>query len=163
MMILALALLIAVEGDAQKPQVGDQAPAFSLRAANGKTVTLAEFKGKKQVVLAFFPKAFTGACTREMAAFQEQQPAFDEREAQVLAVSLDPVDTQKKFSESLKLTFPVLSDPGGKVAAAYGVKGLLWAHRTTFIIDPAGKITTILAGKDAVDPGIALAACRKAP
>jgi len=57
---IALALLLPAEGEAVKPKVGDEAPAFSLPASTGKTITLSEFKGKKKVVLAFYPKAFTG-------------------------------------------------------------------------------------------------------
>jgi peroxiredoxin Q/BCP len=157
---LALSLLLSTVQDTPKPKVGDPAPAFSLKATTGGTVRLSDFQGKKKVVLAFFPKAFTAGCTKEMGTFQEQQPMFNDASAQILGVSMDPLATQVKFAESLKLTFPILSDKGGAVAAAYHVKGALWANRATFVIDESGKIISIIEGKDAIDPGIALAACK---
>jgi peroxiredoxin Q/BCP len=157
---LALSLLLSTVPDTPKPKVGDPAPAFSLPASTGGTVRLSDFQGKKKVVLAFFPKAFTGGCTKEMGALQDQQQMFTDASAQILAISMDPLATQVKFAESLKLTFPILSDKGGAVAAAYHVKGALWANRTTFVIDEAGKIISIIEGKDAIDPGLALAACK---
>lgn len=158
--LLALTLLFPAEGQVIKLKVGDEAPGFALKASNGSTVRLADFKGKKKVVLAFFPKAFTGGCTREVSALRDNQRAFDESSAQILAVSMDTLATQTKFAESLKLTFPVLADPGGTVASSYGVKGALWANRSTFVINDAGKIIAIMEGKDAAEPGPALAACR---
>ena len=99
-----------------------------------------------------------------MSGLRDQKAQFDDSSAQVLGVSLDSLDTQTRFAESLKLPFPLLSDKGGKAAKAYGVKGLLWASRTTFVINEEGRITAIFEGKDAVDPGGAVAACkRKSP
>ena len=158
--LLAMALLLPADGDAPKLKVGDQAPAFSLPASRGKTIQLRDFKARKKVVLAFFPKAFTGGCSKELSAFRDHQAQFNDASAQVLGVSLDDLDTQTKFAESLKLTFPLLSDKDGKAATAYRVKGALWANRTTFVIDETGKIIAIMEGKDALDPGAALAACK---
>jgi peroxiredoxin Q/BCP len=157
---LALSLLLSAPQDIPKPKVGDPAPAFALPASTGGTVRLSDFQGKKKVVLAFFPKAFTGSCTKEMAGLRDQQPMFTELSAQIIGISMDPLATQVKFAESLKLTFPILSDKGGAVAAAYHVKGALWANRTTFVIDESGKIISIIEGKDALDPGLALAVCK---
>ena len=157
---LAMAVLVSAEGDVVKLKVGDEAPAFSLPASNGKTITLAEFKGKKKVVLAFYPKAFTGGCSKEMSGLRDQKKQFDDNHAQILGVSLDSLDTQTKFAESLKLPFPLLSDKSGKAATAYGVKGLLWANRSTFVINENGKVTAIFEGKDAIDPLATLAACK---
>jgi len=83
----------------------------------------------------------------------------------VLGISTDDVKTLTRFAESLKLPFPLLADEGGKVAAAYGVKGILFTDRATFVIDPAGTIRKVLTGKDALDPTGSLAACpsRKQP
>lgn len=96
-----------------------------------------------------------------MSGLRDHQAQFDDNSAQVLGVSLDSLETQTKFAESLKLPFPLLSDQGGKAASAYGVKGLLWANRTTFVIDESGKIIAIFEGKDAVDPVGTVAACRR--
>jgi peroxiredoxin Q/BCP len=99
-----------------------------------------------------------------MSGLRDQKKQFDDNHAQVLGVSLDSVDTQTKFAESLKLPFPLLSDKSGQAATAYGVKGLLWANRTTFVINEEGRITAIFEGKDAIDPLATLAACKsKAP
>lgn len=157
---LLLLLLIPLQSDLPALKVGDVAPPFSLPASSGNTVRLSEFKGKKTVVLAFFPKAFTGGCTKEMTSLRDHQATFDESGAQILGVSMDSLATQTRFAQSLKLTFPILSDSRGETATAYRVKGALWANRTTFVIDRGGKITTILEGKDALDPGLVVAACK---
>ena len=95
-----------------------------------------------------------------MSGLRDQQAQFNDLSAQVLGVSLDDLDTQTKFALSLKLSFPLLSDKGGKAATAYRVKGALWANRTTFVIDETGRITAIMEGKDAIDPSAAVAACK---
>jgi peroxiredoxin Q/BCP len=96
-----------------------------------------------------------------MSGLRDHKAQFDDTSAQVLGVSLDSLETQTRFAESLKLPFPLLSDKEGKAARAYGVKGLLWANRTTFVIDESGRITAIFEGKDAIDPASTVAACRK--
>lgn len=161
--VLAITLLLAAAEALPQLKAGEDAPRFSLPGSDGKTIQLSDFKGKKKVVLAFFPKAFTGGCTRELSGLRDHQRMFDEAGAQVLGISMDDRDTQKKFAESLKLTFPLLADTGGRTAAAYGVKGALWAHRTTFVIDETGKIVAIFRGKDALDPGPTVAACKQKP
>lgn len=98
-----------------------------------------------------------------MSGLRDHKAQFDDSSAQVLGVSLDSLDTQTKFAESLKLPFPLLSDKDGKAAKAYGVKGLLWANRTTFVISEEGRITAILEGKDAIDPAGTVAACQRKP
>ncbi len=98
-----------------------------------------------------------------MSGLRDHKAQFDDSSAQVLGVSLDSLDTQTKFAESLKLPFPLLSDKDGKVAKAYGVKGLLWASRTTFVISEEGRITAIFEGKDAIDPAGTVAACQRKP
>ena len=95
-----------------------------------------------------------------MSGLRDHKAQFDDSSAQVLGVSLDSLDTQTRFADSLKLPFPLLSDKDGKAAKAYGVKGLLWASRTTFVIDEEGRITAIFEGKDAIDPVATVAACK---
>jgi peroxiredoxin Q/BCP len=95
-----------------------------------------------------------------MSGLRDHKAQFDDSSAQVLGVSLDSLDTQTKFADSLKLPFPLLSDKDGKAAKAYGVKGLLWAKRTTFVINEEGRITAIFEGKDAIDPVATVAACK---
>lgn len=95
-----------------------------------------------------------------MSGLRDHKAQFDDSSAQVLGVSLDSLDTQTRFAESLKLPFPLLSDKGGATARAYGVKGLLWANRTTFVINEEGRITAIFEGRDAIDPAGTVAACK---
>jgi thioredoxin-dependent peroxiredoxin len=98
-----------------------------------------------------------------MSAFRDIASRFADKNAQVLGVSMDDLDTQKKFADSLKLPFPLLADPKGEVVHAYGVemqyKGKTYAERVTFVIDAEGKVTKVLEGKDALDPAPALDAC----
>jgi thioredoxin-dependent peroxiredoxin len=98
-----------------------------------------------------------------MSAFRDIASRFADKNAQVLGVSMDDLDTQKKFADSLKLPFPLLADPAGQVVKAYGAEmqhnGKTYAGRITFVIDADGKVTKVLEGKDALDPAPALDAC----
>jgi len=94
-----------------------------------------------------------------MSAFRDRLSEFTDAGAQVLGISMDDLDTQKRFAESLKLPFPLLADPEGKVAKAYGVFNEGHASRVTFVIGKDGTILKVLEGKDAIDPSGALAAC----
>ena len=100
-----------------------------------------------------------------MSAFRDIHSEFADADAQVLGVSMDDLDTQKKFQESLKTPFPLLADPKGEAAAAYGVmietpQGAKLASRVTFIIGKDGKVLKVVEGKEALDPAGALAACK---
>ena len=96
-----------------------------------------------------------------MSGLRDRKAQFDDATAQVLGVSLDSLETQTRFAESLKLPFPLMSDKDATVAKAYGVKSFFWASRTTFVIDEEGRISSIIEGKDAIDPTAAVAACSK--
>ena len=96
-----------------------------------------------------------------MSAFRDSYGEFTGADAQVLGISMDDLETQKKFRESLNTPFPLLSDAEGKVARAYGVaneKG--FADRVTFVIGRDGKVVKVIEGRDAIDPTGALAACK---
>jgi thioredoxin-dependent peroxiredoxin len=148
---------------AARPTVGQAAPSFSAASTADKTVTLADFKGKQTLVLAFFPKAFTGGCTKEMSGLRDRFKEFQEAGAQVMGISRDTLDIQKNFATSLTLPFPLLADPDGTVARAYGVDMGPYAARVTFVIGSDGKVKQVIEGKDAIDPAGALSACpRKA-
>lgn len=84
---------------------------------------------------------------------------FADKNAQVLGISTDDIDTQKKFAASLNLPFPLLADKDGSVSKAYGVYILGYAKRVTFVIAPDGKIEKVLTGSDALDPTPALSSC----
>src|SRR5438270_12190420 len=94
-----------------------------------------------------------------MSAFRDVQSKFADKNAQVLGVSMDDLDTQKRFAQSLNLPFPLLADPQGQAAEAFGVKSGSHADRVTFVIDPEGKVLKVVEGKDAIDPTAALEAC----
>jgi peroxiredoxin Q/BCP len=125
-------------------KVGDVAPNFTLQASDGKTYTLADFKGKQAVVLAWFPKAFTQGCTIEcksLAANGEKIRKFD---VSYFMISVDPLEDNTKFAQSEKADFPMLADPTKQTATSYGVlseRG--FANRWTFYIDKSGKIAAI--------------------
>ena len=125
-------------------QVGDKAPDFELKDNHGRTVRLADFRGEKNVVLLFYPFAFTGVCTGELCALRDNLPKFTDRDTQLLAVSNDSIHSLRVFAEQEGLEYPLLSDfwPHGNVSRAYGVfdedKGC--AVQGTFVIDKDGVV-----------------------
>lgn len=96
-----------------------------------------------------------------MSAFRDMHARFADADAQVLGISMDDIETQTKFAESLKTPFPLLADAGGSVAKAYGVAGEGYANRVTFVIGKDGKIVQTVEGRDAIDPSSALSACQR--
>lgn len=140
-----------------EPKVGDKAPDFSLPADDGSTFTLSS--AKKPVAVAFYPRVFTGGCTKQMTAFTGAKDALAERGATVVAVSVDAPDQVKKFKESLGATFPFLSDDDASVAKKYGVydEGRDYARRVTFVVGADGTITHVERNK--LDTEGVLAAC----
>jgi mycoredoxin-dependent peroxiredoxin len=148
-------------------EIGTAAPDFALKDQHGQVVSLSSFKGQKNVVLLFYPFSFTGTCTGELCAMRDDLSAFQNDDAELLAVSCDTPFTQRVFAEREGYNFPVLSDfwPHGAVATAYGIfneeKGC--AIRGTFIIDKEGIIRwTVINGmgdaRNAGDYKTALAA-----
>ncbi|GLF93875.1 peroxiredoxin [Streptomyces yaizuensis] len=145
-------------------EVGTRAPDFVLRDNHGRTVRLADHRGERNVVLLFYPFAFTGVCTGELHALRDALEQFDNDDTALLAVSNDSIHTLRVYAEQEGLEYPLLSDfwPHGEVSRAYGVfdeeKGC--AVRGTFVIDKAGvvrwKVVNTLA--DARDPKEYLAA-----
>ncbi len=135
----------AAEGELK---VGDKAPAFSLQGSDGKTYSLDDFKGKQAVVLAWFPKAFTGGCTKECKSIRANSEALKGLKIAYFTASVDTPDYNKKFAESLDLDYPILSDPEKSVAKAYGVVHEKRAvpERWTFYIDKDGVIKAIDKG-----------------
>lgn len=130
---------------ADELKVGDKAPEFSLVGSDGKTYALADFKGKQSVVLAWFPKAFTGGCTKECKSIGASSAKLKPLGIAYFTASVDTPELNKKFAESLALDYPILSDPDKKVAMAYGVVHgeRKFAERWTFYIDKEGVIKAI--------------------
>ncbi len=124
--------------------IGDQAPDFALPNQNGESIRLSDYRGKKNVVLVFYPKSFTGICTGELCEIRDNISAFQNADVELLAISCDTHFTQKVFAEREGYDFNVLSDfwPHGAVAQAYDVflpeAGI--ATRATFVINKAGEI-----------------------
>lgn len=123
--------------------VGDPAPDFEMRASDGKTYRLADFRGEQAVVLAWFPRAFTSGCTvecRSLARSGDELRAFD---VSYFMASTDPVAKNRAFAAETEADFPLLSDPEGDAARAYGVYSMGFARRYTFYIDREGRIAHI--------------------
>jgi peroxiredoxin Q/BCP len=128
-------------------EVGKKAPAFTLDSSDGDKVKLADLAGKI-VVLYFYPRDNTPGCTVEAEAFRDALPALKKAGATVLGVSKDSIASHCKFRDKYQLTFPLLSDPDGKVLEAYGAWGeksmygkkMMGIIRSTVIIDAKGKV-----------------------
>ncbi|MCV7317415.1 peroxiredoxin [Mycolicibacillus parakoreensis] len=124
--------------------VGAAAPDFTLRDQNQQPVTLGDHRGRKNVLLVFFPLAFTGVCQGELDEVRDRLPDYENDDSAVLAISVGPPPTHKVWATESGFTFPVLSDfwPHGAVAQDYGVfnADTGFANRGTFVIDKAGVI-----------------------
>ena len=133
------------------PAEGSNAPDFTLPSQEGSSVSLKDYRGK-WVVLYFYPKDQTPGCSREAHNFQVDQPKYAERNAIVLGVSLDSVDSHKKFCAKEGLNFKLLADTDHKVTDSYGSLtnlGLVkFAARHTFLIDPSGKVAKAYTSVD---------------
>ncbi len=138
--LLAAALQASAAGQIT---VGQPAPEFELADQDGQLHSLEDYRDR-WVVLYFYPKDDTPGCTTEACEFRDHIFAFREMNAQVLGVSLDDVESHKKFAENHSLPFPLLADTEGETSTAYGVKtrmfGMTVAKRQTFIIGPDGNV-----------------------
>jgi len=147
---LALTTMVGTGAAVQAAElgVGDKAPDFKLVASDGKTYKLSSYKGKKAVVLAWFPKAFTQGCTVECKSLAANGDKIRKYDVAYFMASVDPVEGEKgnkAFAESEKADFPMLGDPTKATATAYGVLNPQWgvANRWTFYIDKNGDIASI--------------------
>lgn len=140
----AFALLQQPPAEAKKMiEVGQKAPDFSLPAQDGSTVSLKDFKGKKAVVLYFYPKDDTLVCRKEACLMRDNYTTFVEGGAEVLGVSGDTLESHKDFAAKRELPFKLLSDSKGEVCKLYGVPrtaGGLLPGRVTFVIDKDGVV-----------------------
>jgi peroxiredoxin Q/BCP len=145
MFFLAMTVLAAL------PKAGDAAPQFTGRDQEGKTVKLADFIGKKIVLLYFYPKDNTPGCTKEACGFRDRMGDLQKDNVEVIGVSFDSAESHKEFVAKYNLNFTLLADPDGKIADAYGVRmeGKNMAKRVSFLIGPDGKIVHVT---DAADP-----------
>src|ERR1700756_2170113 len=134
-LFLAALLLSAATTFADMPKAGDTAPAFEGTDQDGKDVKLADFAGKN-VLLYFYPKDFTGGCTKEACGFRDRMGELQTNNVAVVGVSHDSVDKHKKFADEYKLNFTLVADPDGKIIAAYDAKMPLMnlSKRVSFLI-----------------------------
>ena len=153
-MALAALLGVMIVGAAEMPTVGMTAPGFTLPSQEGSQVSLSDFKGK-WVVLYFYPKDFTQGCTIEARNFQADQAQYTAKNAAIVGISADTVDSHKDFCTQENLTFKTLADPALTTIDKYGSKQKLEgkmkealgqdyiAARNTFLINPQGKIVKV--------------------
>ena len=138
---------VTIAASAQAPaalKVGDPAPDFTLVGSDGKTYSLADFRGKQAVVIAWFPKAFTQGCTLECKSLAANGDRIRKFDVAYFMASVDTPDDNAKFAQSERADFPLLSDPDKSVATRFGVlasRGL--ANRWTYYIDKSGRIAYI--------------------
>jgi len=134
------------------PKIGNMAPAFNLNDQDGNKVCLKDFRGKKNVVLYFYPKAMTPGCTVQACGIRDHKKAFDKLDTVVLGVSPDAVARLPRFIEKQNLNFTLLSDEDHAIADKYGCWGMkkfmgkefMGLIRTTFIIGKDGRVIEVL-------------------
>ena len=133
------------------PEVGAPAPEFTVATNTGDTISLADFKGKENVVLFFYPKADTPGCTIEACNFRDNLARFKAEGTAVLGISADPVKKQAKFADKHSFTYPLLADEDHAIADAYGVwkeksfmgRKYMGIERATFVIDKEGIVRKV--------------------
>src|SRR5262249_8402000 len=126
---------------------GDEAPDFELTGSDGRNYRLSSFRGHSAVVIAWFPKAFTGGCTAECESIGASRRALHQFDVAYFGASVDRPEMNRKFAESMGIEYPILSDPGKSVAHAYGVLGPSgFPSRWTFYIGKDGRIQQIDKG-----------------
>jgi peroxiredoxin Q/BCP len=130
------------------PRLGEPAPDFDLPAHPAGRVRLADYRGKSNVILAFYPKDDTPGCTREMCAFSADLDQFAELGTVVFGVSFDDAASHANFAAKHNISIPLLADVGGKVSAAYGAArlGADYADRVLFLIDKQGIVRHVHHG-----------------
>ena len=149
--ILTLLCALMAPAFAASPQVGQTAPAFHLQDQTGHWRSPADYHGH-WLVLYFYPKDFTPGCTTEVCTFRDDIAKLRQAGADVVGVSLDDVKSHAEFAEKYHVPFPLLADADRKVATSYGVltsrMGMHYAKRTTFLIDPQGRIAKVYTDVD---------------
>ena len=133
------------------PVIGKPAPDFSLPSTTGENISLKQFKGKKTVILYFYPKDETPGCTREACDFRDHFAEFEKDNVVVLGISTDNLESHQHFKDKQKLPFPLLADEDASVSKLFGVykqknlygKKYMGIERTTFVIDKTGRIAQI--------------------
>jgi mycoredoxin-dependent peroxiredoxin len=133
---------VAPQSSARVPAVGERAPEFSLKSTTGETVPLSSFRGKKHVLLAFFPLAFTSTCTAEFCEMRDDFDQYATSDVEVLPISVDSTATLKEFRAKHGIQAQMLSDFKREVSRLYGVllEEPFFANRAYFLIDKSGVV-----------------------
>lgn len=136
-----------------KLEVGDHAPDFSATTYDGNEIRLADFLGKRALVLFFYPKDGTPICTQEACAFRDSYEQFIDAGADVIGVSGDSKESHQSFARQHKLSFPLISDSDGSLRKAFAVPKTmgLFPGRVTYVIDQSGIIRQIFSAQFASD------------
>ncbi|CAN5500035.1 peroxiredoxin [soil metagenome] len=129
-------------------RVGDTAPDFDVVASNGTRLSLRELKGKKNVVIYFYPKDFTLVCTRETCGFRDMYGELRDADTEVIGVSFDDNETHEKFAKEYKVPFPLVADTNKDLAKAFGALSFFRniigrASRVTYLIDKTGTVAGV--------------------
>ncbi|MFW6093514.1 MAG: peroxiredoxin [Pseudomonadota bacterium] len=142
--ILLLPAVAAADKAPGRLEAGDPAPDFALRASDGNTYRLSDYRGRRAVVVAWFPKAYTRGCTMECKSLAENGHLIREYDVAYFMASVDSVEDNTGFAAEQNADFPLLADPEREVARAYGVLGPGgYARRHTFYIDVDGRILAV--------------------
>jgi peroxiredoxin Q/BCP len=129
-------------------QEGQMAPDFTAQDEQGNTISLKDFRGKKNVILYFYPMDDTPGCTVEACNFRDDFPKYEGKETVIFGVSYDNADSHQAFKKKFALPFPLLVDTDKKIAQLFGVVGDKYANRDTLVIDKEGKIKKIFRKVD---------------
>jgi peroxiredoxin Q/BCP len=142
--LIGFSALSSTPLSAKELKVGDDAPNFSLKATDGKTYTLSNYKNRQTVVLAWYPMANTRGCTIECLSLVKDGALIRQFDASYFMASVDPLEDNLDFAKKTKADFPMLSDPTKEAAKAYDVLSFVgYAKRVTFYIGKDGKIAKI--------------------
>lgn len=157
-MILSLAVASLLSA---APTVGSIAPDFTVKDIDGKELKLSKLVESGPVILAFFPKAFTGGCTKEMQSYRDRHDEIQKLKGQVIAVSTDDVETLKKWRAELKAPQTFVADPDKTLVELFDVKMAVigMASRYTFVIGAGRKVLERTEGSDSIDTSKAVSAC----
>lgn len=130
-------------------QVGDLAPDFTLPRSSGELTSLSDFRGRSDVVLFFYPKDYSPACTAEACSFRDSYEVFCKRQAEVVGISADSLLSHQQFAAQFRLPFVLLSDSDGSVRQRYGVARTfgIFPGRATYLIDRSGVIRYIFSSQ----------------
>ena len=133
---------------------GERAPEFEGTLAGGKQLRLRDFRGRRHIILYFFPKDFTPGCTREACSFRDRRAEVAGLDAEIVGVSLDTPEKHASFAEKYQLPYPLVSDRSGAIASAFGVArlgGWLPTKRVTFVIDKQGVVQHVIQSEFSID------------